>query len=181
MAITIKTIIRDVDNEILDNLKNDLIYLQSEYVDFKDKTAQKLNEFSMKGTPFLQKLKKEINEHNEKRIKDELLPEKLVMMAGNIQYNLDQKVSEMTTKMNDYAKLTDTNQVIRSKDYIRVNSGTVTRNAQGYITKVVVGGRDIDITRDANNYITKAEDSQYKWEITRDSENKLTSWAGSAK
>ena len=50
-------------------VKKDLLALQSDYSEFRKKTAKELSEFSMAGKKSLQDMKKEINKQNEERIK----------------------------------------------------------------------------------------------------------------
>jgi hypothetical protein len=76
--------------------------------------------------------------------------------------------------LSPYAKLTDTNQVIRSKEHINVNSGTIERTGD-YISKVTIGGREVVITRDTNNDIASWTDSINTWTLTRVG-GKVTGW-----
>lgn len=77
--------------------------------------------------------------------------------------------------LSPYAKLVDTTQTIVSKDIIKVNSGTITRDGNDDVSEIIVGGRTITITR-SSGLLSSWTDGTYNGILTRDVNNVITGW-----
>lgn len=67
---------------------------------------------------------------------------------------------------------------LKCPELYQTRSGTITRDANGYIETVArTGGKTYTVTRGADNYISSFTDGTLTWAVTRDANDRISEWS----